>query len=142
MEVPFLPVPEDSTANICVTLSGAATLARDVIVTVSTQNGDAQGINWYPFVCMLLSYRQCIIYYNSRFVLAPGDYIAIQSMGLTFEPSTPLTRCVDIFINADDLFEIQESLLLFIEDPQADPAVTVGVPGSGVILIQDINGEQ
>ena len=57
-----------------------------------------------------------------------------------FEPSTPLTRSVDISIVADGIVEDLEMFSLVIDSIQADPAVTVGSPASATITILDIDG--
>lgn len=71
---------------------------------------------------------------------ASQDYVAVSMVDIIFEPTGPLTECVDIGVDRDFLVEFDETFSFSISPDQDDPAVQVGLPDTLGITILDEDG--
>lgn len=66
--------------------------------------------------------------------VGPGDYITT-TVGLLFEPLTPLPLCVNISVVDDEILEIVEEF--FVQLTVVDQPVVLGLDSSTVAILND-----
>ena len=122
-------VPEGA-GSVSVTVVAQGSLARDVVVTLSTMDGTAVG------GCMHTSDSSIPLYAPLFLSAAPGDYTPI-TMQLTFSDAMP-SQTVPITITGDDMLEGPETFNVTLTS--SDNAVTVD-PMSATVHIVDDDGK-
>ena len=115
--------PTISVDDVTVTEGNAGTVNADFTVSLSAPSGQVVRVSRAT---------------ANQTAIAPGDYTALTSAQLTFNPGSPITQTVTVQVNGDTLGEANETFALNLSGPQ-NATIADGV-GIGTITNDDLPG--